>query len=226
MFSYDWNFGRITAYFDAFQSGLVFTVALSIATIAFSTALGVTWGVGLARSAPLRTFTTPILDVLRSLPPLVLVLFGYYFYTRDVIGVSMPAFWTFVFSVGFNIAAFIADLTRAAILNTPRDFVEVGKAIGLSDRQVLRKVVAPIAIRELLPPLSYLYIETIKLTSLASVISVRETVYVAQSVIVETSRSLEVWIVVAAIYLVLIFPATFVVRALEWRLKRSAGLVK
>lgn len=226
MFSYDWNFGRIAAYSDAFVAGIGQSILLSATTIVFSTLLGVIWGVALARNSTFRKITTPILDVLRSLPPLVLVLFGYYLYTREVIGFSIPAFWVFVFSVGFNVAAFIADLTRAAILNTPCEYVEMGDAIGLTDSQVLRHIVAPIALRELAPPLSYLYIETIKLTSLASVINVYETVYVAQSVIVATSRSLEVWALVAAIYVALILPTTFLVRILEDRMKRSAGLVR
>ncbi|MEW7986878.1 MAG: ABC transporter permease subunit [Candidatus Thiodiazotropha sp.] len=226
MFVYDWNFGRITPYVDAFTSGIYFTISLSVTTIIFSTVVGVIWGISLSRSQSVRVLTTPVLDVLRSLPPLVLVLFGYYFYTKEVVGVSFPAFWSFVLSVGFNVAAFIADLTRASIINTPRDFKELGESMGLSERQILRHIVAPIASRELVPPLSYLYIETIKLTSLASVINVNETVYVAQSVIADVSRSLEVWVIVGAIYLVLIIPLTFIVRALEIRMKRGAGLIE
>jgi His/Glu/Gln/Arg/opine family amino acid ABC transporter permease subunit len=224
MLSYDWNFGRIAPYVDAFWGGLAFTVTLSFATITFATVVGVLWGAGLARSPGLRLITTPVLDVLRSLPPLVLVLFGYYFYVQDVVGFSVPAFWAFVLSLGFNVAAFIADLTRASILNTPSDYVEVAKAMGLSRDQTLRHVIAPIAVRQMIAPLSYIYIDVVKLTSLASVISVSETVYVAQSIIIETSRSLEVWVIVGAIYVALILPATLLVRRIEARLSRSAGL--
>jgi glutamine transport system permease protein len=157
---------------------------------------------------------------------LVLVLFGYYFYVQDVVGVSVPAFWAFVFSVGFNVAAFIADLTRASILNTPAEYVEVAEGIGLSRGQTLRHVIAPIAMRQMVAPLSYIYIDVVKITSLASVISVQETVYVAQSIIIATSRSLEVWVIVGAIYVALILPATLLVRHLEARLSRSAGLAR
>ena len=54
--------------------------------------------------------------------------------------------------------------------------------------------------------------------------SVRETVYVAQAVIVDTSRSLEVWVIVGLIYLALIIPLTWLVRFAEQRLKAEAGL--
>lgn len=226
MLSYDWHFGRLLPYSEAFFYGIGYTIALSAVTILFSSTLGMAWGIGLSRNAWLRRLTTPILDILRSLPPLVLVLFGYYFYTRDVVGVSLPAFWSFVFSVGFNISAFIADLTRAAIINTPRDYVEIGEAMGLDDKQILRTIIAPIAFRELVAPISYIYIETIKLTSLASIINVRETVYVAQAVVADISRSLEVWVIVGAIYLMMVLPLTFVVRHIEIKTKRTVGLMR
>jgi ABC-type amino acid transport system permease subunit len=126
--------------------------------------------------------------------------------------------------MGLNVAAFIADLTRASISNVPREYVEIGTAIGLRSNQLVRFVVFPLAIRELVPPLSYLYIEAIKLTSLASVINVRETVYVAQTVITNTARSLEVWVLVGIIYLVLVAPATFIAKSLERRFKREVGI--
>jgi polar amino acid transport system permease protein len=223
VFTYDWNFRRVTIYADAFAHGLLVTILLSLATVAFATAVGLLWGVALNRSPRTAAVTLPLVDLLKALPPLVVILFGYFFFSRDVMGFSVPAFWTFVLSLGLNLAAFIADLTRAAISNTPTEYIEAGRALGFAPDRILRTIVAPLAFRELLPSLSYLYIEAIKLTSLASVISVRETVYVAQSVIVDTVRSLEVWTIVAAIYLVLIVPLTWLARNLEFRLKRTVG---
>ena len=166
MFSYDWNFSRLTSYTSAFADGILFTIALSIVIIVFSTCLGVIWGVGLHRGKLVRLITQPLVDVLKALPPLVLVLFGYYFFVSDVVGVTVPAFWSVALSLGLNVAAFIADLTRAAISNAPKEIVDTGRSFGLRDNDVLRYVIMPIALRELLVPMSYLYIETIKLTSL------------------------------------------------------------
>ena len=224
MLSYDWKFDRIWQFSDAFIAGIGQTLLLSIATIAFATVLGIGWGVLLARGGAIATITRPISYVLRGLPPLVLVLFGYFLYTQDVIGFTIDAFAVFVFSVGFNIAAFIADVTRSAVSNTPAEYLELGKSMGLSERAILTRIVAPIAFREMVAPLSYLYVETIKVTSLASVISVHETVYVAQSVITKSSRSLEVWVTVAAVYCVLVLPLMAIARLLERRAKLSVGL--
>jgi His/Glu/Gln/Arg/opine family amino acid ABC transporter permease subunit len=226
MTSYDWHFDRLLAYQDAFLSGILYTIELSLALIVFSTVLGALVGILLGRNSwwglPLRM----VVDVLKGLPPLVLVLFGYFALTADVIGVTVGAFWVFVISMGLNIAAFIADLTRASISNVPREYAELAAAIGLDRAQIVRFVVFPLALRELIPPLSYLFIEAIKLTSLASVINVRETVYVAQTVITNTARSLEVWVLVGVIYLVLVAPTTLIAKSLERRFKREVGIAQ
>jgi His/Glu/Gln/Arg/opine family amino acid ABC transporter permease subunit len=224
MMSYDWHFDRLLGYQDAFLAGIFYTVELSITLIVFSTVLGVLTGIVLSRNQWWAPPLLIVIDLLKGLPPLVLILFGYFALTADVVGVTVGAFWVFIFSMGLNVAAFIADLTRASISNVPREYVEMGTAIGLRNNQLIRFVVFPLAIRELVPPLSYLYIEAIKLTSLASVINVRETVYVAQTVITNTARSLEVWVLVGVIYLVLVAPATFIAKYLERRFKREVGI--
>jgi polar amino acid transport system permease protein len=225
MLNYDWHFDRLLAYQGAFLSGVVYTLQLSITLIVFSTVFGVLVGVLLSRR---RWWTVPLLlalDFLKGLPPLVLILFGYFALTADVIGVTVGGFWVFIITIGLNVAAFIADLTRASISNVPREYIEMGHAIGLQRHQLIRFVVFPFAVRELVPPLSFLFVEAIKLTSLASVINVRETVYVAQTVITNTARSLEVWVLVGFIYLVLVTPALFTAKALERRFKREVGVV-
>jgi His/Glu/Gln/Arg/opine family amino acid ABC transporter permease subunit len=224
LLNYDWNFGRLLPYFNAFLSGIETSILLAVATIFFSTSLGIMWGILIERNTVVRVATTPILDILKSLPPLVIVLFGYFFLAQNVIGFTVTSFFSFVISLSLNQAAFIADLTRAAISNVPRDFIELGKAIGLRDSQILLKIITPIAIREALPPLSYLWIDALKLTSLASVVNVREMVFVAQDVITNSYRSLEVWIVVSIVYIFLIWPTSTIVRHMELRLKRSSGL--
>jgi polar amino acid transport system permease protein len=224
MLNYDWHFGRLLAYQDAFLSGIVTTLTLSIALIAFSTTLGLSVGILLRRGGWWVGPARIIIDILKGLPPLVIILFGYYALTSDVVGVTVGAFWAFVLSLGLNVAAFIADLTRASISNIPHEYVDMGTAIGLKRGQLIRFVIFPMAVRELVPPLSYLYVETIKLTSLASIINVRETVYVAETIITNTARSLEVWVVVGLIFLVLVTPAMLVARVLERHFKSESGI--
>lgn len=212
--NYDWNFGRLLPYWKAFLSGTGTTLALTILVIIFGTLMGVVIGLSLRRPF-VRFLVYPIIDVVRALPPLVLILFLYYLLTRQVIGTSVGAFWVYTIAMSLNLAAFTADVVRAAIDNVPLGATDAGLALGMSDKQVTRYIVLPHITREIIPAMTLLYIGMLKMTSLASVINVREVVYTAQTVIADISRSLEAWAVVAVIYIVLVIPATYAARRIE-----------
>ena len=212
--SYDWNFARILPYWKAFLSGTGVTVLLTVLVVIFGTLLGVAVGL-LLRRRTVRMLLYPVIDVIRALPPLVLILFLIYLLTVQVIGTTVQAFWVYTAAMSLNLAAFTADLVRAAIENVPSGAVDAGRALGMSHRQVTRYVVLPHVVREIIPGMAVLYIGMLKMTSLASVVNVREIVYTAQTVIADISRSLEAWVVVAAVYVVLVLPATYATRRIE-----------
>ncbi len=212
--NYDWNFGRLLPYWNAFLSGTLTTLALTILVVVFGTVFGIMVGLLLRRSG-MRLMLYPVIDVVRALPPLVLILFLYYLLTRQIIGTSVQAFWVYTIAMSLNLAAFTADLVRAAIENVPVGAMDAGRALGMSHKQVTRYIVLPHVIREIIPAMTLLYIGMLKMTSLASVINVREIVYTAQTVIADISRSLEAWAVVAVIYIVLVIPATYAARRVE-----------
>jgi polar amino acid transport system permease protein len=212
--NYDWNFGRILPYWKAFLSGTGVTLLLTILVIICGTILGV--AVGLLLKRPIaRKILYPFIDVIRALPPLVLILFMYYLLTQQVIGTTVQAFWVYIIAMSLNLAAFTADLVRAAIENVPAGAVDAGRALGMSHNQVTRHIILPHVMRETIPAMTVLYVGMLKMTSLASVINVREVVYAAQTVIADVSRSLEAWAVVAVIFIVLVIPATYAARRVE-----------
>lgn len=212
--NYDWNFTRILPYWKAFLSGTGVTLLLTTLVISCGTVFGV--AVGLLLKRPLaRRILYPVIDVVRALPPLVLILFMYYLLTQQVIGTTVQAFWVYVIAMSLNLAAFTADLVRAAVENVPTGAVDAGRALGMSRNQVTRHVVLPHVLRETIPAMTLLYVGMLKMSSLASVINVRDVVYAAQTVIADISRSLEAWTVVAAIFVVLVVPATYAARRVE-----------
>lgn len=169
----------------------------------------------LLRERLFRVFLYPLVDVIRAIPPLVLILFMYYLLTKQVIGTTVTGFWVCSLALGLNLAAFTADIVRAAIDSVPVSAMEAGSALGMSRQQLTRHVVFPHVFREVIPGMTVLYVGMLKLSSLASIINVREVVYTAQTVISEISRSLEAWTIVAAIYVVLVVPATYAARSVE-----------
>src|SRR5262249_43993518 len=154
--------------------------------------IGVALGIILRRRVG-RLFIQPFVDVLRAIPPLVLLLYLYYLLTAQVLGFTVTAFWVTVIALSLNLAAFTSDLVRSAIDNVEARSVDAALALGMTPSQVLRHIVLPGVFREVMPGMLVLYVGMLKLTSLASVINVREVVYTAQTVIADVSRSLEAW---------------------------------
>lgn len=220
--NYDWNFGRIAVYADAFVAGTAVTVILTVLVVLLGTLVGVVAGLAL-RNALGRLLLMPVIEVFRALPLLVLLLFSYYLLSAQVIGVSVPAFWVCVIAFSLNLAAFTAELVRAAIENVEDEIIDAARSLGLSNRQVVRHIVLPNVFREIIPGMAVLYIGMLKMSSLASVINVREVVFAAQTVIAHVSRSLEAWVVVSVIYLALVLPASWGARQLERWARRSVG---
>lgn len=219
---YDWNFSRVLPYWQAFAEGIVTTLSLTVVVVVSGTVLGLILGLGL-RVPVWRFILYPIVEAIRALPPLVLILFVYYLLTERIVGVAVPAFWTCAVAMTLNLAAFTAELVRAAVENTPRTAVDAGRALGMSQRQVTVHVVLPHVVREVIPGMTVLYIAMLKMTSLASVINVHELVYSAQNVITTIARSLEVWAIVGIVYLVMVIPAAHLARRLERWVGRSTG---
>lgn len=212
--NYDWNFSRLQPYLDAFISGTLTTITLTSIVIAIGTILGVIIGIIITKQF-FRILLYPIIDIIRALPPLVLILFMYYLLTKQVIGASIHAYWVCVIAMSLNLAAFTSDIVRAAIVNVPQHALDAGRALGMTEIQLTKHIILPNVLREIIPAMTLLYIAMLKMSSLASVINVREVVYTAQTVIANISRSLEAWAIVALIYCFLVIPSTYLARYIE-----------
>jgi polar amino acid transport system permease protein len=217
MFHYDWDWGVIWQYRKVFLDGLVITLLLSLISIIAGTLVGMCLGVALTgKSAALRGLRVPILlfvDATKALPPLILMLLLYY-WLPYVLGIR-SSFWLAAISLAISLSAFVADVFRHAIDGVPRPLVEACYALGMTRWMALRRFVIPEALRSIVPTLGLLYIDVIKLSSLASIIAVGELVHRASEVSAYTYRFLEVYAALAAIYLVLLLPFSYFVRRLE-----------
>lgn len=115
-------------------------------------------------------------------------------------------------------AAFIAEVFRAGIQSVPRGQVEAGKAVGLSDNQVMRQIVLPQAIRNMLPALGNDLISLMKDTSLVSVLAVRELTQMARLYTGSTFRFREGFFVLVVLYVSLTLGLSLLLRWYERRI--------
>jgi octopine/nopaline transport system permease protein len=119
-----------------------------------------------------------------------------------------------------NTAAYASEIFRGGVLSVPHQAIEAARAFGMSGLLLVRRIVAPLALRNALPAYSNEFILMIKATSLASIITLLEVTGTAAHLIAETFRTIEIFAVAGFIYLSINFILTRIFMAIEWRLSR------
>ncbi|MGT3241455.1 glutamine ABC transporter permease GlnP [Yersinia enterocolitica] len=165
-----------------------------------------------------RNIALVFIELIRGTPIVVQVMF-IYFALPMMMPVRINPFSAAVVTIMINSGAYIAEITRGAVLSIHNGFREAGLALGLSKRDTLRYVIAPLALRRMLPPLGNQWIVSIKDTSLFIVIGVAELTRQGQEIIAGNFRAMEIWSAVAVIYLIITLALSFVLRRLERKLK-------
>lgn len=123
-----------------------------------------------------------------------------------------------VTALSLNVAAYLAEVLRSGIESIDRGQWEAADALGFSPAERMRFVIAPQAIRRVLPPLANEFITLIKDTSLAAVIGFDELFRQGQLMVATTYRAFEIYIAVALVYLVMTTSASLLFKRLERRL--------
>ena len=216
IFDYPWDFAPVWRYFPALMRGVVVTLYLTALAIVLGTPIGIIQGLLLTvRNRWIRYPLILFTDAVRSLPVLILILWVYYFVPVLVGLPRMSPFSLATIALTANLAAFIADVVRASVNAFPQGLLDAAHACGLSRLATLRHIVLPEVVREILPTLALLYISILKLSSLASVIAVHELLHAADRIRAITFQAIEVFTVLAGIYIVLVMPLSLAVRSLE-----------
>ena len=124
-------------------------------------------------------------------------------------------YWCALTALALNTAAYSSEIIRGGILSVPFGQVEAARACGMGRLTLFRRIVAPIALRQALPAYSNEVILMVKATSLASVITLVEVTFIAQKLISQTFRAVEIFLAAGSIYLLLNFTLTRLFALLE-----------
>ncbi|MCO6392982.1 ABC transporter permease subunit [Aliihoeflea aestuarii] len=184
--------------------GLWITAQLCVAVVG----LGLVGGlfVALASISQRRWLKYPAIiyvDIFRALPPLVLLVFVYS--GLPFAGLNLTPFAAVVVAFLLNNSSYYGEVYRAGLQSVPNGQREAARASGLSETQTLIHVILPQAIRNVLPDLLSNTIEVVKLTSLASVVSLAELLYTANMARSITYNATPL-VAAALIYLALLWP--------------------
>jgi polar amino acid transport system permease protein len=198
--------------------GTLTTIELAVLGAVFGTAIGMLVAlVRVARVPLVAQYAQGYTEVFRG-SPLLMQLFWIWF-GLPLIGVPINGFAAAVLGLSLNAGAFCAEIFRGGILAVPRGQPEAALASGMTYLQTMRYVVLPQIVRSSLPPLIGQLISLVKDTSLASLISFQELMLMSQSIIDRTHRIFELYIGAAAVYFVICYPLSQLVRRVEKRLR-------
>lgn len=114
-----------------------------------------------------------------------------------------PELTTILLGLTFYTTGFIAEIIRGGILAIPRGQWEAGKAVGLSQRQILRLVVIPQALRIILPPLTSQYINIVKNSTLAIAVGYQDFMTIVGTLINKSSHAIEGILIILGVFLML-----------------------
>lgn len=132
-------------------------------------------------------------------------------------------FWCAVLSISLCTAAYTAEILRGGLLAIPNGQIEAGKAIGMSQWLIIKRIIAPLTLKHSLPAYSTEAIMIVKSTTLASLVTVWEVSGIAQQIIQRSYRTMEVFICSAVIYLVLNYLIIKIYSYLEKRLSQRTS---
>jgi glutamate/aspartate transport system permease protein len=206
--------------------GLQYTVQLTVVAAIGGTIFGTLLAMArLSSFKPLATFAAGYVNLMRSIP-LLLVIFWFYFLVPVLvqavtgaerppqIGAERSAYITFIM---FE-AAYFCEIMRAGIQSIPKGQVGAAYAIGLDYWQAMRLIVLPQAFRNMLPVLLTQTIILFQDVSLVSLLNVTDFVGAATKIAQRDSRVVEMYLFVAVVYFVLCYFLSWLVKRLQQRI--------
>lgn len=239
--NYNWNWrifwepspDAVGTYMDTLLSGLYWTLATALLAWVMALVLGAI--IGTLRTLPNKfvvRLANAYVELFRNIPLLV-QMFLWFFVMPELVPESLgnwlkqlpnAPFVTAVLSLGFFTSARVAVQVSAGIGSLPRGQKMAGTALGLTLPQTYRYVLLPMAFRIIIPPLTSETMNVFKNSSVAFAVSVAELTMFAMQAQEETSRGIEVYLAVTALYIISAFAINRIMAFIEKR-TRVPGLI-
>ncbi|RWL09270.1 amino acid ABC transporter permease [Mesorhizobium sp.] len=205
----------VLANWDILAYGLLITLKYTFYTCAIGLAIGLL--VALLQLTPWRLsrWSGRIwVEFFRNIPLLVLLMWVYYalpIFLQIQIGKETAG----ILGLGFYASGFYAEILRAGIQSIDRGQTDAAVALGMGYIQRMKRIILPQALRRMVPPLVGQTIMQLKNTTLLSVLTIPDLLYQAGYIASFTYRPMEVYTVIGAIFILILFPLSALSRRFE-----------
>jgi polar amino acid transport system permease protein/cystine transport system permease protein len=199
-----------------------FWISVQVALGALVVALLGGLALALLAASPVRLLRAPawaLIELIRGTPALT-QLFIIYFGLAEV-GLALPPMAAAIVGLGLNGSAYLSQVYRAGLEAVDQGQREAALALGMRPATVLRDVTLPQAVRVMVPPFCNHAIQLLKDTSLVSAVAAPEIMFRARNLVMETYLSMQIYLLVAVIYLAASIPLSRLAARLERRLGRG-----
>ena len=200
------------------------TMLLTLLSLIFAFIIGLIFGLmNVSKSKVLNFIGTLYVDAVRGVPLIVL---AYFIYFGVPAGIKAMGFTTFklpalqagTIALSMNAGAYMAEIFRAGIQSVDKGQMEAARSLGLGYGKAMQKVVLPQAIRTMVPSIINQFIISLKDTSILSVIGFPELTKAGNIIAGNTFAVLQVWAIIAVMYMVVITILSKIAKRIERRL--------
>jgi len=204
--------------------GALVTIEITAASLVLGCVLGLL--VGLGRLDPGKRLRYGICSIyvtfIRGTPLLVQLFL--LFFGLPQFDILLPAFVCGILGLGIYSGAYVSEIVRGAIQSVDKGQMEAARSLGMSSGKAMRTIILPQAVVRMIPPLGNEFIALIKNSALVSLLTIADLMHEGQKIISVSYRSLEVYLAIALVYLVLTSLTSMALQRIEKRL-RAGGAV-
>jgi len=196
------------------------TVFASVAAFAIGLLLGIALLVVRATGGKaVKVLVAIYVSFMRGTPLLVQLLLAFYV-LPSLIGIQLVPLAAGILALSLNTTAYISEILRGALSTLPRGQGAAARALGMRAHQVWWHVLLPQVFHRSLPPLTNEFTVILKASSLLSLIAVDELSTLARNATLQTDLPLQVFLIAAIIYFVILWCASSISRGIEYRIAK------
>ena len=226
----------ISQYYSWLLQGVGYTLLVSLVSTVIGLIIGVLIGVWRTMPSPknkvlfwLKKISDWILaayiEVFRGTPMMVQAMVIFWGFAMFNGGQTLDVVFSGILIVSINTGAYMAEIVRGGIISVDKGQFEGAAAIGMTHAKTMFRVVLPQALRNILPSVSNEFVINIKDTSVLNVIGFTELYFQAKSIVSINFETFATYLLVAAIYFVLTFTVTRILRFIEKKMDGNKNYV-
>ncbi len=199
---YTFQYGQVLGYVPYLLAGAWITLQIAFLAFLAGMVIGLFGALAKTSGSPVsRRLAQAYVTFFTNTPQLVQIFF--IFFALPELGVRLSSYEAVLLGMTLNAGAYLTEIQRAGIESVRRSEVEAAETLGMSRGQVVRYVILPHIMKVLFPPLSSQYIVMTLGTSMGALFGLEELTGRAFNIESRTFRSLEIFSIVAVVYVIL-----------------------